>query len=142
MGDPLVIAKAVFAEIRSKFPKLRVIERTDDPVEFNLVLAQQDGLKFEVTLGLHNRDELHFGVGHFQLGWFPCTEPARVADYVAAVAGFLSGEWRVMERHRGKRCVAAELQAPDGPNWRTVGKWSRLSLPWPLKVTRRELRNM
>jgi len=118
-----------------------MVEQPDVPVELSICLPEQAGLKYEVLLNLQNRDELHFSVEHFWLEWFPCTNPDRVAAYVAAVSGFLSGRSRVFERYRGKKCVSAELQVPEGDTWRAIGRTSHFSLPFPRTVTYREVRN-
>ena len=142
MQDTVSIARDAFAAIQASFPTLRLVEQPAAPVELSVVLPEQDGLKFRVCLSLQNYDELHFMVEHFWLEWFPCTDPGRVAAYVAAVTDFVSGKSRVVERYRGTRCVSAELQAPEGTTWHTIGKWSGVSLPFPLTSTYREIRNV
>ena len=133
--DPLEIAKRAFSEIQRRFPRFEMSVDEGIPVELSITLPIQPGLKYEVNLNLQNRDELHFSVSHFWLEWFPCTKAGRVDAYVAAVSGFLSGEYRIVEHYRGSKCVKAELQSPDGAEWKTIGASSRvsLSLPWAEK---------
>lgn len=138
---PESIAREALAAIQSRFPSLRLVEDRDAPVELSVFIPAQEGLKYEVRLGLQNDDELHFSVEHFLLKWFPCSNPSRVTAYVEAVTAFLSGKARVLERYRGTKCVGADLQVADGAAWRTIGKWSRLALPFSWKVTTREVRN-
>ena len=95
-----------------------MVEEPNAPVELSIRLLVQPGLRHEVWLALQNKDELHFSVGHFWLEWFPCTQPSRASEYVAAVIGFLSGHYRVLEHYRGKRCEKAELQAPRNAGWK------------------------
>ena len=92
-------------------------------------MPAQEGLKYPVWLGLQNRDELHFRVGHFWLEWFPCTNPKKLNAYVDAVCGFLSGQYRVLEYVRDGQCYKARLQAPRPEGWVTLGGWTRLHLP-------------
>jgi hypothetical protein len=94
-----------------------------------------------VWLALQNNDELHFSVEHFWLEWYPCTKPSRVSEYIAAVIGFLSGEYRVLEHYRGKRCVKAELQAPSDGGWQTIGTWSNLLSFLPMRQSFRAVSN-
>lgn len=129
-----IIAKQAFSEITRQFPHLTVRENKDHPVELSLTIPEQDGLKHEVWLGFQNADELHFSVGHFWLEWFPCTESEKVRSFVDAVSGFLHGQYRVLEHHRGTNCIKAELQRPSSDGWETIGTWSRLHLPSFQKV--------
>ncbi len=135
------IARRAVAEIAARFPNLSMVENPKDPVELSITLPIQPGLKQKVWLCLQNNDELHFSVGNFWLEWFPCTDPSRVSAYVDAVCGYLSGEYRVLEHYRGKRCVKAELQCPVAASWRTIGTWSRLWLPIPWGKSFNEVRN-
>ncbi|GGE48783.1 hypothetical protein GCM10007421_23820 [Halopseudomonas oceani] len=139
--DSLPIARKALAEIEARFPWLKLLEDRDAPVELSVTIPVQPGIKQEIWLCLQNYDELHFSVGHFCLGWFPCTDPERVSEYVDAVCGFIGGESRVIEQYRGDRCVKARLQAPDQGKWKTIGTWTRLSLPFPWRVTWNEVRN-
>ena len=137
----LEIAKAAFAAIQARVPWLSVVPEPDAPVELSISFPVQPRLSQKVWLGFQNKDELHFSVGHFWLEWFPCTNPSKVREYVEAVVGYLSGEYRVIEHYRGARCVKAQLQAPVGAEWQTVGTWSTLLALIPGKRTSRVLRN-
>lgn len=139
--DTLHIARQAVAEIAARFPTLSMVEHPEDPVELSITLPIQPGLKQKVWLGLQNNDELHFSVGHFGLEWFPCTNPDRVRAYIAAVSGYLSGEYRVLEHYRGNRCVKAELQVPAAADWETIGITSHLSVPIPWGKSFNEVRN-
>lgn len=138
--DTETIARRAFDEIKLRFPTLHFVEDEGEPVEISITIPAQPGLTHEVWLCLQNRDELHFAVGKFQVGWFPCTRPERVKLYLAGVTGFLAGEYRVLEHYRGATCVKAQLQAPEGSGWRTVSGystiWSLFSLRQTLKVIR------
>lgn len=137
----LIIARKAIAKIATRFPSLTMIEEPNVPVELSIRLPVQPGLNYEVWLALQNNDELHFSVGNFWLEWFPCTESSRVKEYISAVTGFLSSQYRVLEHYRGKHCVKAELQAPSGGDWKTVGTWSNLLSFLPLRSSLREVSN-
>lgn len=122
----------LFEGIQSAFPNLRMELRADHPhVDLMLDIPRQPGLVFDVNLNLQG-DELHLSAGFFWLEWFPCTDPEIVARYRAAVIGLLSGEYRILEHHVGKRAVKAQLQRPDGDEWETIGTSSGIGglLPW------------
>lgn len=137
----LTIAREAIAEIAARFPSLQMIEEPDAPVELSIRIPVQDGLSHDTWLALQNNDELHFLVGNFWLEWFPCSKPSRAREFIAAVSGFLSGEYRVLEHYHGNRCVKAQLQAPNGAGWQTVGTWSTLFSLLPLRKTFREVTN-
>ncbi|MDH4458240.1 MAG: hypothetical protein QE272_06025 [Nevskia sp.] len=135
------IAKAAFAELEARFPSLEMIREPDAPIEVSIHLPVQQGLSQAVWLGLNNNDELHFFVGHFWHEWFPCTEQVKVREYIDAVAGYLSGRYRVVEHYKGTRCIRAELQSPVGSLWKTVGTRSNLWAILPGKKISKVLRN-
>jgi hypothetical protein len=139
--DTETIARRAFADIAAQFPQLRMVEDEGVPVEISITLPAQPGLKQKVWLALQNNDELHFSVGNFWLGWFPCTEPKSVKSYIDSVAGFLSGKYRILEHYRGTKCVKAELQKHDAVGWNTIGTWSILWFPLPWKKEFKEVRN-
>jgi len=118
-----------------------MVEKHDDPVEISITLPVQPGLSHKVWLCLQNQDELGLGIGSFYCEWFPCTRPDRVERYLAAVIGFLSGEYRILERYKGTRCYKAKLQKPDGDSWRTVATWATVWISLSLKTTVKEVRN-
>lgn len=138
--DTMQIARDAFSRIAEKFPNLKIVESKDDPVEISLIIPEQTGLKHKIWLCVQNNDELHFSVGYFWLEWFPCTKPENVVSYIEAVTGFLAGNYRILEHYKGKKCVKAELQKPQGNDWKTIGTWAKLSLPF-LKKTYQEIRN-
>lgn len=122
-------ARETFARIQERVPGLSVERIDSENIDLGLAFPVQAGLEQPVLLNLQG-DELHFSAGHFWMEWFPCTDPAKVEAYVSAVVGYLSGEYRIVEHYRGKRCVKAELQMP-GPAWKTVATWRRLHVPFP-----------
>jgi hypothetical protein len=141
-ADTEVIARGVFAEIAKRFPSLKMVENHGDPVEISITMPVQPGLSHKVWLCLQNGDELGIGVGHFYIEIFPCTIPDRVEQYLDAVTGFLSGEYRIIEHYRGSKCYRAKLQRPEGARWRTIANWATLWIPLPFSKTVKELRNL
>ena len=131
--DPLGIAQEAFSRIGARSPGLAMKQDMSAPVELSIEIPVQPGLKYAVHLNLQNRDELHFSVENFWLEWFPCTDPSRVEAYIETVSGFLSGHYRILEHHRGRRCTRADLQKPaPGGGWTTIGTtvhWG-LSFSW------------
>lgn len=138
----LELAEKAFRRIEELFPALKMERNVAESVALGIDIPVQPGLKYAVKLNHRKPDELHFSVENFWLEWFPCSEPSLVADYIAAVSGFLSGKYRVLEHYRGKRCVKAELQAPrkDG-GWATVGTSIHLRWPWPWRTWHKEIVN-
>lgn len=118
-----------------------MVENHDAPVEISITMPVQPGLSHKVWLCLQNHDELGFSVGHFYVEWFPCTNAERVESYLDAVTGFLSGQYRILEYHRGKGCYKTKLQKPDGERWRTIANWATIWIPLSFKKMLKELRN-
>ncbi len=124
------IARETFERIKAANPYLRMeIEEIPQYVELAMNIRRQAGLDFDVYLNLQNDDELHLQFEPFCGAWFPCTEPARVSEYEAAVNGVLSGTYRTKIINRRGSPVKALLQAPSVQEWSTVFSWSKLHLP-------------
>ena len=137
----LHIAEQAIKTILTQFPSLRIEEHPEDPVELSVVFPEQEGLKHKVCICLQNIDELYFGAGHFWCSWFPCTDPDETNMFVENVIGFISGRYRILERYRGERCVAAELQRPIEGGWETMGRYGQPHLPTLQEYTFKEIRN-
>jgi hypothetical protein len=133
------VSEKVFRRIQELFPALEMNRNDAEPTGLTVDIPAQPGLGYAVGLSLQNGDELHFSVEHFRLAWFPCTDPSVVEEYVDAVSGFLAGKYRVMEQFRGRSCTRAELQAPNGGGWRTIGSSVHFGLPWPWRKWNREI---
>jgi len=122
----------LFEELRRAFPHLRMdLLLEHEHVDLMLDIPEQVGMDFAVNLNLQG-DELHMSAGAFWLEWFPCTEPAVVAEYRAAAQSLLAGRYRIVESWLGQRAVRARLQRPNGTGWQTIGTWSNLGalIPW------------
>ncbi len=104
------------------------LAREAGEAELELSIKVQPGLRFDVTLALHNTDELWLGAGELWVSWFPCTSAEVVRQYREAVDGLLSGRYRIVEYRRWGRLVKAFLQRPNGPDWQNIHRYYR---SWP-----------
>ncbi len=136
------VARRVFAELAARFASLTMEEHPEDPVEISIVIPEQEGCRYRVWLALQNGDELHLLVENFWLEWFPCTNPKVAELYLAAVSGFLSGDYRIMEYSFLGECYLARLQAPHARGWKTIGTWTNLGVRLPGLIKTREVRNV
>lgn len=126
----LEIARKAFDEIRNNFPSLRMLEKYDEENGLlEILIPEQDGLDFEISLNLQNNDELHIVASSLWVEWFPCTDPDKVNEYIEAVGGILSGAWRILEFLKSRKPVKAELQKPVNHDWETVATWSTFYFP-------------
>ena len=135
-------AVRLFEELQAEFPQLSMsIDANNSYVEVNVEVSRQPRLEFDVYLNLQNEDELHLSAGGFWCSWFPISNPKVVRNYRDAVVGIISGRYRILEYVRRGRVVGADLQAPDGSEWKTVAKSCSGILPVSWWATRRVLRN-
>lgn len=85
-------------------------------------IPAQPGLDFNVSINLQNLDELHLNVGkNFWVEWFPCRKQEVFDDYIEAVTGVISGEYRIVERYLFGKADSAVLERPNGR-----GGWQRV----------------
>jgi hypothetical protein len=134
-------AQSAFADIFSSFPLLKVTENPDEPVEISYTLSVQEGLRYKVELSLQNNDEVYFSTEDFVCSWFPVSDKQTVSNYVNAVSGFLSGNYRILKQYRGNKCIKSELQQPDGDGWKTIATSSHLRLSFSRTITFKEIHN-
>jgi hypothetical protein len=133
------IALSTFEKVQSAFPALTMkVDLHPKDVDLAVDIPAQSGLSFDVSLNLQNLDELHLSASALECSWFPCTNPTTVERHLEAVGGLLSGEFRVLERWRGKRPVKAQLQRPSDGGWENVATWRNVSsvVLWPRKSAR------
>ena len=142
MSDKLQIAQKVFGEIKEKFPKISMHINSDPHPSMELLMdiPKQEALNFKISLYLSG-DELHINTRSLWLELFPCTDPYVVEKYMDAVTGLLSGEYRILEHYYGEKAIKAQLQAPHGNKWKTIGTWSKLGLYLPWGRTTKILQN-
>lgn len=131
MSDLQEIARRVFGRIRNGFPALEMRAGETEEGEPKLDILRQAELCFEVSLYLSD-DMLSFCVGeHFRGDWFPCIDPEVVSAFEEAVCGVLTGDLRVVERHRGGRFRKAILERPTAAGWEPLYRhYGGLTWPW------------
>ena len=103
----------------------------------------QPGVDFNVSINLQNQDELHLNVGkNFWVEWFPCREQEVFDDYINAVTGVISGEYRIVERYLFGKADSAVLERPNGRGgWQRVTTWGSLGCLVPGPRARKILQN-
>lgn len=121
-GSARVAAHWVIEELRGSFPsfKIDVQDPPSEGLEMEVDIPAQPGLVFDVGLNLQNDDELHLTAAGLWVSWFPCTDPVVTEEYLEAVRGLLSGEFRIAQHRSADRIVGAELQRPIATGWETV----------------------
>ena len=129
------VEREVFLEvvetIKRRFPYLQASLQEEHPhVETLLTIPAQEELPFEVRINLQNCDELHLNAGKIWCEWFPCRKKEITDQFVEAVCGLLSGEFRIVEYSRKGETFKAELQRPEGEAWTIVARWSKMHLPF------------
>lgn len=94
----------------------------------------QPGLAFRIGISVQG-DELHLTAGdHFWVEMFPSSRPGLLEDFVASVAGLMSGHYRIVESYIGDRAVSARLEGQDERgDWKRRGTWRSMAplLPFP-----------
>lgn len=138
----LAVAGWVLEHLGASFPNwaLTVEQPPPEGLEWSVTIPEQPGLVFEVNLNLQNKDELHLVAGGLWVSWFPCTDPTVADAYLDAVAGLLSGRYRILQHRHRDQVVGAELQRPVAEGWERIthcwyappitGVWS----PWAEKT--------
>ena len=125
----MTFARQIAEQIHAKFPTLQLDISTEDPnVDWVIDIPEQPGLKFRCQLNCQG-DELHMSVGCFWLEWFPDNDEKIRNAFIDAILGVISGKYRILEYVRWGHEVGAELQAPEGNSWKTIGNSSKGILP-------------
>lgn len=128
--------------LQAEFPHLEGTYTDPSPaVDRAYEMHVQPGLTASVHLNLQNEDELHLNISpHFWCEWFSCERAEVVEDYHDAVAGFLSGRYRVVDFYRGQGCYKSQLQAMDGDRWKATARSIHLGAGgWPWQKRRQEV---
>lgn len=127
--------------IQRAFPQFVLHATFDHPqVDADLTIPQQSGLVFTININLQG-DALHLIVGSLWVQWFPCTDPAIVAEFRDVVDGLLAGTFRIVEHCRAGVPVKADLQRPVAQGWETIARWSKLHVPIPWHTTTHIMQN-
>src|SRR3989442_4922281 len=124
----------VVEELRVRFPGLRIHVAIEPHPHLDALadIPPQPGLDFGFSFNLQG-DELHLNVGSLWVEWFPCTDAMVTAEFIEAVGGIISGQYRIVEYLIGDDVVKAQLQRPrqDGQGEK-VATWADLGvfIPW------------
>jgi hypothetical protein len=131
--------RELLAIIRAEFPDL-ALSRTEqaEQVDAAVDIPVQPSLSFAMHINLQG-DELHLNVGKgFWVEWFPCGDRQVFNDFVDAVRGLISGEYRIVESLARGRITSARLQAPVGDRWKTLARWGGFDVLVRLTGIRKE----
>ena len=60
ISDTEAIARSAFAEIAKRFPELKMLENSGEPVEISITIPVQPGLSYHVWLSLQNHERASF----------------------------------------------------------------------------------
>ncbi len=142
MYNNLETTQRIFTKIQNEFPLLHMTVHKTAFTKLSMHIPAQEGLKFDVHLNLKNTDELQLSAGIFSCEWYPCTQQKKVDQFLDAVNGILSGEYRILEHYRWKFAVKAQLQIFDNDGWKTVATWGTFHFPWPWKKEYHILQNL
>lgn len=134
--------------IRKKFPKLHIeIGEEEEGLHASAFIEEQPGLDFEVNINLQNCDELNLCAETLWGMWSPVGEEGVFEEFIDAVFGLLSGDYRIVEHRLWGFLIGNELQKPYGDEWQTIYTISGPSLASllpafiPLPRTRRYFQN-
>ncbi len=141
------LAVPMCESIRAQFPNLTMkLELESKQIDLMLEVPMQDNLQFDVCVYLSG-DELYLDAGkRFHVSWFPCDKQEKINHFQQAVVGLMSGNYRVVEYYRGKCYLKAQLQRPEGEEWKGVAtNFSVLDFPmftpWWLSPEKNILQN-
>jgi hypothetical protein len=106
------------------------IERVNEPnVELLMRLPKQQGLSFELMLGLQNADELNIGFEEFWSYFFPFEEKRRIVESALDCIAF--GECRLAIYRQFSGIFKRELEQRSNGSWHTIyAAWSGWKLPF------------
>src|SRR5262249_50018746 len=95
------------------------IERINQPnVELLMKVPQQEGLSFELTLGLQNGDELNIGFDGFWSHFFPYEGARHLVE--SALDGIASGECRLAIHRQFGSVIRRVLEQRSNGSWRAI----------------------
>lgn len=136
------IFEDLVSRLQEEFPHLTGTYTDPSPaVDRAYEMRAQDGLIECVHLNLQGEDELHLNISpHFWYEWFPCERAEVLADYFDAVAGFLSGRYRVVDFYRGRGCYKSQLQLVEEGRIKVIANSIHLGAGgWPWTKRRQEV---
>jgi hypothetical protein len=96
-----------------------IINKVDEPnVELLMRVPKQAGLKFQLTLGLQNIDELNIGINDFWSHFFPYEACKQTVS--TALDGLVDGDCRLAIHRQLGRVTRRILEQRRGDEWKTI----------------------
>lgn len=132
MNHNLIIAETCFKKIRESLLQLEMeIDYEPDHVELSMDIFEQPGLDFDINLNLQNNDELHISTKHIDCALFPADSENVAKEFSNWVIGLVNGNYRIVKYSKNGKLFKANLQRPEGKNWKTVyTEFNSLKMPW------------
>lgn len=96
---------------------LRIEKEEQDEIELLMTVPRQEGLSFELTLGLQNGDEINIGFNEFWSYIFPY--PNVKSHVETLLDGIVTGETRLVTKSQFGRIVSRTLEYLEGDEWVT-----------------------
>jgi hypothetical protein len=125
------LAIQTFEKIQSLFPSLiMTVDRNPEHVDVSMDILKQPGLDFNIYLNLQNEDEFHISTPDIWCEWFPA-DPQIAEEYVKAVKGLITGEYRILKFTRNGTAYKAILEAENNGQWETIfSDINKFKFPW------------
>ena len=100
------------------------------PDQVAIHFAAQDTLSRDVTITSDGAGLIRLTIDGIAVSW-PAGDECRVV-----ILGLLGGHYRLVEEVRDNRVVKAQIQRPNGQQWRTVENWQGhgQGMPWQRKT--------
>ncbi len=126
------IAEDSFKKIQEFFPDLKmVIDYNHKYLELSMDIPKQNGLDFEINLNLQNNDELHISTSYIWCQLFSAESQNIVDDFLNAVQGLISGEYRIQQLIKANKVYRSMLQRPEKNQWKTIyTHYQKIKFPW------------
>lgn len=110
-------AEKLFREFASKHG-LQIEKEDQQNIELIMTVPRQDGLSFELTLGLQNLDEINIGFDGFWSYFFPFEEKEQ--HVIEILDGIVDGTTRLVKRRQFGSVVVQDLELNCGDGWKRV----------------------
>lgn len=128
MTDNAGDAEALFRDLARRHSL--AIEKVDEPnVELLMRVPPQPGLSFELTLGLHNGDELNIGIGEFWSEFFPYQNKRQLVS--DALDALVAGDCRLAIHTQLGGVVKRVLEQRVNGVWQPIyTAFARIQIPF------------
>ena len=118
----------LFREFAAKHG-LSIEKEEQNEVELLMTVPRQEGLLFELTLGLQNGDEINIGFSEFWSYIFPY--PSVKSHVATLLDGIVTGDTRLVTKSQFGRTVSRTLEYLEGDAWATgYRQLSGLAVPF------------